>query len=289
MDHFRPKGRLEDDKTHPGYWWLAFKVDNYRYTCTLCNSRTTDKHTCIVGGKQDQFPIWNDRKRAKKLGDDHNREDPKLLDPLIAADTVLLTWQSPEARRPPTDLTRTRMALNGDSLNRGIPSRSLQTPQCRKKIYNALKVLIREGDILFGKAATGKPFVRESLRRVVDDITRLISDDAEYSAAAKQYLSEFRTGDPKRKWLDTVPGSPNTPSTWMSTSKQIVSKLWSYCNILRDDGLSYPDYVEQLTYLMFLKMASETCGSRHSHPKGFDWSSLTGRPGRNARALRRRA
>ena len=43
----------------------------------------------------------------------------------------------------------------------------------------------------------------------------------------------------------------------MSTSNQIVSKLWSYCNILRDDGLSYPDYVERLTYLIFLKMASE--------------------------------
>ena len=39
----------------------------------------------------------------------------------------------------------------------------------------------------------------------------------------------------------------------MSTSKQIVSKLWSYCNILRDDGLSYPDYVEQLTFLIFLE------------------------------------
>ena len=38
-------------------------------------------------------------------------------------------------------------------------------------------------------------------------------------------------------------------------SQQIVQKLWSYCNLLRDDGLSYGDYVEQLTYLLFLKMA----------------------------------
>jgi type I restriction-modification system DNA methylase subunit len=35
-------------------------------------------------------------------------------------------------------------------------------------------------------------------------------------------------------------------------SNSLVQKLWSYCNILRDDGLSYPDYVEQLTYLLFL-------------------------------------
>ncbi len=38
---------------------------------------------------------------------------------------------------------------------------------------------------------------------------------------------------------------------------QIVQKLWNYCNVLRDDGLSYGDYVEQLTYLLFLKMADE--------------------------------
>lgn len=43
----------------------------------------------------------------------------------------------------------------------------------------------------------------------------------------------------------------------MSDSKAIVDKLWNYCNILRDDGLSYGDYVEQLTYLLFLKMAEE--------------------------------
>jgi type I restriction enzyme M protein len=38
---------------------------------------------------------------------------------------------------------------------------------------------------------------------------------------------------------------------------QLVQKLWNYCNILRDDGLSYGDYVEQLMFLLFLKMADE--------------------------------
>jgi type I restriction enzyme M protein len=40
-------------------------------------------------------------------------------------------------------------------------------------------------------------------------------------------------------------------------STQLLQKLWNYCNILRDDGLSYGDYVEQLTFLLFLKMADE--------------------------------
>jgi type I restriction enzyme M protein len=43
----------------------------------------------------------------------------------------------------------------------------------------------------------------------------------------------------------------------MSESATIVQRLWNYCNVLRDDGVSYGDYVEQLTYLLFLKMADE--------------------------------
>jgi len=43
----------------------------------------------------------------------------------------------------------------------------------------------------------------------------------------------------------------------MSNPSALVSKLWNYCSILRDDGLSYGDYVEQLTFLLFLKMAEE--------------------------------
>ena len=43
----------------------------------------------------------------------------------------------------------------------------------------------------------------------------------------------------------------------MSNPQQLVQKLWNYCSILRDDGLSYGDNVEQLTFLLFLKMADE--------------------------------
>lgn len=48
----------------------------------------------------------------------------------------------------------------------------------------------------------------------------------------------------------------------MTAPQQLVQKLWNYCNILRDDGLSYGDYVEQLTFLLFLKMAEEQAGKR---------------------------
>ncbi|MBI5840085.1 MAG: SAM-dependent DNA methyltransferase [Chloroflexi bacterium] len=64
----------------------------------------------------------------------------------------------------------------------------------------------------------------------------------------------------------------------MSTqSSTIVQRLWNYCNVLRDDGLSYGDYVEQLTYLLFLKMDSEgsaMLGLPSSIPEQFNWASL---------------
>jgi type I restriction enzyme M protein len=52
----------------------------------------------------------------------------------------------------------------------------------------------------------------------------------------------------------------------MSDSATIVQKLWNYCNVLRDDGLSYQDYLEQLTFLLFLKMADEQAKPPFNRP-----------------------
>src|SRR2546428_2697647 len=67
------------------------------------------------------------------------------------------------------------------------------------------------------------------------------------------------------------------------TSSAIVQKLWNYCNVLRDDGMSYGDYVEHLTYLLFLKMADERTKPPHNQPSSvpaeFSWASLVKKDG----------
>ncbi len=67
------------------------------------------------------------------------------------------------------------------------------------------------------------------------------------------------------------------------TPATIVQKLWNYCNVLRDDGMSYGDYVEQLTYLLFLKMADERTKPPYKQlsiiPKNYDWPSLIKKDG----------
>ncbi|MFN3467578.1 MAG: N-6 DNA methylase [Candidatus Brocadiales bacterium] len=66
-------------------------------------------------------------------------------------------------------------------------------------------------------------------------------------------------------------------------SSNIVQRVWNYCNVLRDDGVSYGDYVEQLTYLVFLKMADEQTRPPINRPsiipKGLDWQSLLEKDG----------
>ena len=42
------------------------------------------------------------------------------------------------------------------------------------------------------------------------------------------------------------------------TTQEIVSRLWNLCHVLRDDGITYHQYVIELTYILFLKMAKET-------------------------------
>ncbi len=60
-------------------------------------------------------------------------------------------------------------------------------------------------------------------------------------------------------------------------ANNIVRKLWSYCNVLRDDGLSYQDYLEQLTFLLFLKMAdarARLIGADQPIPPDYRWDTL---------------
>lgn len=56
----------------------------------------------------------------------------------------------------------------------------------------------------------------------------------------------------------------------------IVSKLWGFCHTLRHDGINYGDYIEQLTYLLFLKLADE---KGLEMPEGYNWASLRDRSG----------
>jgi len=66
-------------------------------------------------------------------------------------------------------------------------------------------------------------------------------------------------------------------------ASSLVQKIWNFCHTLRDDGVGYGDYLEQLTYLLFLKLAHEYAQPPYQHdthvPKGFGWPSLKAKTG----------
>jgi len=66
-------------------------------------------------------------------------------------------------------------------------------------------------------------------------------------------------------------------------SSSIVSKVWSFCHVLKDDGVSYGDYLEQLTYLLFLKMADEFSKPPYNRelpiPEDYQWENLKSKRG----------
>lgn len=68
------------------------------------------------------------------------------------------------------------------------------------------------------------------------------------------------------------------PPVRMADARRLVDKLWSYCNVLRDDGVGTLEYTEQLTYLLFLKMAHERATRKlrpeRIVPEEFSWQRL---------------
>lgn len=62
------------------------------------------------------------------------------------------------------------------------------------------------------------------------------------------------------------------------TNKEIVQKLWKMADVLRDDGISYQNYVTELTYILFLKMMKEQ-GTEKNIPEGYHWDDLISKEG----------
>ncbi|MEV0348653.1 class I SAM-dependent DNA methyltransferase [Nonomuraea sp. NPDC050680] len=88
----------------------------------------------------------------------------------------------------------------------------------------------------------------------------------------------------------TIDTPSSTTATVQAETNSLVSKLWNYCTVLRDDGLSTIDYVEQLSYMLFLKIADEQYQSDLSEepkrivPEHLDWSSLIAKKGEELEA-----
>ncbi|MBV9082578.1 MAG: type I restriction-modification system subunit M N-terminal domain-containing protein [Acidobacteriaceae bacterium] len=107
---------------------------------------------------------------------------------------------------------------------------------------------------------------------ILRDYPELSSEDIK---AALQFAYQFKDKVTEGSYSST---RTSRAESMPKDSSALVNKLWNYCNILRDDGLSYGDYVEQLTFLLFLKMAHERTQPPYNQPsivpEEYDWPSL---------------
>lgn len=96
VDHYWPKGRVKDadgaiikqgDQQHPGYWWKAYDISNYRYSCIFAN-RARDE-----GGKVDYFPIVDESMRCWGIDAPCDYTHHLILDPCSIEDVKLLSFE----------------------------------------------------------------------------------------------------------------------------------------------------------------------------------------------------
>lgn len=188
VDHFRPKNSVfETQGKHAGYWWLAFRWDNFRYCCTYCNSRRNDGSE---GGKQDRFPLLDPATRAWTPGDDHTQEKTALLDPCVITDTQLLFFnaQGRAVAKP---------KIGGDDLKRvtiSVETYHLNHEAIKKKRESiAIKMgqrikLIEELD----NRPTLSSFEIRQRKDAIIEILRAVRSSREFCSSARCFLKGYR-------------------------------------------------------------------------------------------------
>ncbi len=202
VDHFRPKGRVEEADHHEGYWWLAFDFRNYRYSCTFCNSRRKDRKTSEAGGKHDHFPLMDESKRSYAEGDDCSFEQPALLDPVSSTDPTLL-WFEPDGRA---------VERYGEDQNQVFNKRAQTSIELyhlnetkvktkRRDLHSKLLRLIKQTDIQFRSVNVDNNAAVQALEAALRTIGEIIHPKAEHSAAARAMLIAYRAEHP---WIEPI-------------------------------------------------------------------------------------
>ena len=201
VDHFRPKGAVDECPEHPGYWWLAFDWHNYRFSCTWCNSRRRDKETRESGGKHDNFPLLNETKRARDRSEPLAQEEPCLLDPTVKSDPLLL-WFQDDGQVVPRYPGEERLERRAKESVLLYFLNYHETSELRRALYNRIRTLVDEGKVYFDRLAQGDKTAEYAFIQTASRLQGLMAEDVEFSAAARAYLMGLR--DDRHAWIEDL-------------------------------------------------------------------------------------
>lgn len=188
VDHYRPKSL---------YPWLAFKLSNFRYACTFCNSRRTNPETGASGGKGNHFPLFNGPRATKPA--QLNAEDTVLLDPCRGADPGLLDFRDdgrPCAKYPdkPRRCARAKQSIRYYHLDHP------DLVESRRQVALQIKDWIDGADAIYDEIDQGDPKKECAFSSFVDSICRALGDGAEFSAFARRIVDGYRD----RSWVEAL-------------------------------------------------------------------------------------
>jgi uncharacterized protein (TIGR02646 family) len=189
VDHFRPKGEVEDDNTHEGYWWLAFDWENYRCACTFCNSRRNFEET--EGGKACKFPLVDPGARAYSPAEDLALEVPDFLDPFEPDDEKLLWFDDdgcPEPKPESTDCEARKVKNSIDIFHLN------ETKIVRKR--NSIRIQVERYVETLRKGNAGE------VRTAKSKLKKMVRDTEMLSRAAIVYLRPHRALPAVKEILD---------------------------------------------------------------------------------------
>jgi len=173
VDHFRPKKEAKDldGNKEPGYWWLAFKWQNYCFSGSALNVPKSTK-----------FPIRDGTSRIAGPDQDEDDEFPYLLNPIEPDDPGLLSFNEkgkaipgdPEGEwnRQRAEVTIEILNLNYDPLTRG---RQICWEKCDQRVNQALNLMAE----VQKQASASK---KTKLRAVIRELQQMAARDSQFSA-----------------------------------------------------------------------------------------------------------
>lgn len=197
VDHFRPKKRVKEtlsgESPHDGYWWLAFYLQNYRYSCIVANRRRTDVETGVTGGKADHFPLCDESKRAKTPDCDLEEEQAVLLDPLKATDVQLLHFK-PDGEVMPrfSEGNHARKFMRADLSIAFYNLNHSDFVRCRIELRDQIDKDVNAAKRYFNKLETGDADNDLAFEQAICRLRKMRSKEAPFSSFCIAYLDGFR-------------------------------------------------------------------------------------------------
>lgn len=208
VDHYRPKKRVQEtestDTPHPGYWWLAFKLENYRYSCIVANRRRKDTESGVVGGKVDHFPLINEAQRARTPLCDLDAEQPVLLDPTKASDVALITFKNDGEAMPSRPEHMQRQHFRASESIKYYNLNHSDFVRCRIELRDEMDELIKGAKRYFNKLESGDADNDLAYEQSISKLRKMRSIKSPFSSFCLAYLDQFRHKEDYEGMLDGV-------------------------------------------------------------------------------------